>query len=90
MRRTDDVFRIGVGTAVSDVLGDRPGEDHRILGHDTDLPAQMHQVQVVERVLIRVELSLTRSVEPQHQVDDRALTRAVRTHERHRTAWMNN
>ncbi len=77
-----DLLVARVGAGVADVLRDARAEEHRLLGHDADLPAQPLRVEIAEIATVEQEAAPRRVVEASDQRRDGRLPRAARAHER--------
>ena len=65
-----------LGPAVADVLRRGAGEDHRLLGHQADAPAQCGGIGLGDIDAVEQEPSLLGIVEAQQQLEDRRLAGA--------------
>ena len=70
------------GMAVGDVLGDRAGEDHRVLCDDADLLSQAAERRVADVDAVDHDAALLRIVEAREQREQRRLARAVAADDR--------
>ncbi len=78
LRRRLDLFPGGLRPPVGDVVGDGPAEEHRLLGHEADLPAERGTLHAPEVVAVDLDRAFGRVVEPRDQVDEAALPRPAR------------
>ena len=76
LRRRDNLFRARSRFGVGDVLGDAHREEHRILRHDRELPAQVLELVVPEVDPVEPDLTARRVVEPRQEAHQRALAGA--------------
>jgi len=65
------------------VLRHRPGEQHGLLAHVSDLSTQPSHIQFLDIVPVHAHRTTQWVVEAQQQVDHSGLTTATGTHERH-------
>ena len=80
LRRGNDRVAADPVVAVRDVLGDARGEEHRILQHDRELPAEILQLVIAEVDAVEQDRTGCRVVEAHEQVHQGALSRAGRAH----------
>ena len=81
-RRTLYILVCHLIVAVSDVLPDGPGEEHRLLHHDAGLVHQRVALDVSDIVSVDEDPSGRSFVEPEQQRHERGLARACRTDDR--------
>ena len=87
VRRARGLLHLGrrrVRLAEAQIVGDRPLEDVRVLGHDRELPAERVQRQVPDVVSAQRDAARLWVVEAQQQPDERRLAGAARAdHPKH-------
>ena len=67
-RRRHDLLKPGAGPAIADIFGDRAAEEHRLLQHDADLPAQILQANPAQVHCVDLDGPAVHVVEPADQV----------------------
>ena len=77
----DDLLQRRLQAAVPDVVGDRPGKEHRVLGHHADLAAQRLEAQRPHVAPVEEHTPALRIVETRDQVHQRGLPGAGRPHD---------
>ncbi len=85
-RRLPHVLVRSVGPAIADIVPGRGGEDHRILRHQPDLPADVGRIGVAQIDAVEADGAVLGIVEAQQQLQDSAFSGAGRPHQRHRLA----
>src|SRR5688500_5021084 len=70
-----------VEAPVTNVVGDRAGEEQRLLQHDADLPTHGGERLARQVVPVEKDPSLGWVVEAWQQADERRLARACRSHD---------
>src|SRR5690606_4141807 len=83
-RLPDRLFADLVLSAIGDVGGDGIVEEHHLLPHQRNLPPQIRQRVLANRVSVEQDLALRHLVEARQQAHQRRLAAARAAHERHR------
>ena len=76
----------GVEAAVSEVVPDRSGKEHRLLQHDRDLLAERPHFVMPYILAVEDDAAGRRAVEPRNQADERRLAGAGQANERNHLA----